>query len=128
MDLQKQAELISISHKLDSVAEGLLKIINETSLNDEEKEDFEWVGNLVGQIDEKSKHYEKYPELSVLATELRPEFYEKPIGGYLNKVYTTLKSKGENIPLSKRELNQSYTDFLVISSKILRASFPQGNI
>lgn len=44
-------------------------------------EAFEWAGKLIAQM----QGYEKHPKLSVLATELKPEFYGAFCPGYLEK-------------------------------------------
>ena len=126
-NLQKQAEIISINHKLNSVAEGLLKLIEEKPLEKKDRENLKWAGKLIGEINWDSEYYGKHQESSTIATTLRTEFIDYSVED-LTKFYKTFISKGTETKLSKRELNQFYIKFTLMSSKILRKSFRQPNI
>lgn len=127
-NLGKDMESLSISTKLQSIATGLQKIINHQPIKKDDKEKFEWGANLLGQIDWESKHYGKHPELSVIATELRPEFYDIFNTEYLERIYQTLKSQGKKVLLSKEELMKTYKGFALIATNVLYSSHPMGQI
>lgn len=73
--LQDEVELLSVSSRLQLVADGLKKIINGQQPEKTEMEYFSWAGDLTGEMDWNSKQYQKHPELCVIATILRPKFY-----------------------------------------------------
>ncbi|MBU1129514.1 MAG: hypothetical protein KJ949_02700 [Nanoarchaeota archaeon] len=127
INLQEEVKLFCASSKFQSISTGLGKIIEGQKINKEEKEIFEEVGNLFGQIDLDSKYYMKeHPELCVIATELRPEFYKTLLNlkipfnqNFSERIYNTLKSYGKNMQLKREELNQMYKLFETMSTNII---------
>jgi len=117
-----------ISSKLRTIATGLLKIITEQPIDEIETKNFEWGANLIGQVDWDSEHYGKHPELSVIATKLRPDVFKIFNAIPFEGIYQTLKSQGEKVPLSKEELMQTYEGFMLIATNILYSSHPMGQI
>ena len=116
-NLQDEAELFSASVRLQSVAIGLNKIIDGQQIEGREQENFEWAGNLVGQMDWNSKHYHQreHPELCVMATRLRPRFYDALLrlripfdAKFSEGLYDTLKSYGKKVQLGTEKLRQAH--------------------
>ena len=83
---------------------------------------------MIKKLDWDSKHYGKHPELSIIATELRPEFYDIFNTEYLDRIYQTLKSQGKKVPLSKEELMQAYEGFALMATNVLYSSHPMGQV
>jgi len=114
-ELEDISELFSASCKLQSVADGLQKIIYQQKVGEDETKNLEWAGNLIGQLDFNSKYYSKeHPELCVIATKLRPLFYRTllklkiPLKTKFSEgIYETLKSYGRKVNLSGEELGQT---------------------
>jgi hypothetical protein len=135
-DMQVRSELFLHHQKLRTVSDGLSKLINGRHLTAFERNIFDYMGNLFGQIDWKSEHYEKneHPELSVIATRLRPFFYEA-VGDrffqnskYLEGIYKTLKSGGEEKVLSQEELYKTQQIFELMIKNISLQAQPHFNI
>ena len=127
-DMRIEAELLSAASRLQTVATGLKKIIGGELLEDRERDGLDSFGDLFGEIDWRSKHYKRHenPELSAMATRLRPIFYGKIIelkvpldADYSERVYQTLKSAGRKVALSPPELVQVQQVFQLMSDKIL---------
>ncbi len=119
-DLQDIAELFCTSVRLQDAATGLKKIIDGQQISSRDAEDFEWAGNLLGRMDWNSEHYEKgeHPELSLIATDLRPTFYRTitmykiPFDAKFSEdFYETLKSYGKTVKLGRTELRQAHQIF-----------------
>ena len=117
-DFKEYTELFCASTRLQSVAIGLREIIE--GQENAERGNFEWGANMLGQMDWNSKHFLKRenPELCVIATELRPKFYETilKLGIPFNKsfserIYETLRSCGKRVQLRTEELKQAYQMF-----------------
>ncbi|HIH13294.1 MAG: hypothetical protein J4469_05130 [Candidatus Aenigmarchaeota archaeon] len=116
-NLQYEAELFAASSRLQSVATGLNAIIVGQQIDVGEQEHFEWAGSLMGQMDWHSDHYhqKEHPELGVIATRLRPNFYGTlcrlriPFNTTFSEgLYETLKSRGEKVKLGTEELIQAH--------------------
>ncbi len=122
-DLQKQAQDFSISSKLRNVAEGLEKLTKGELLEDTHLRSFEWTQKLIAQM----QGYEKHPELSVSATELRPQFYAIFGQGYLETIHKILEDYEKNTLLDG-ELIQMSKKFDEVSSNVLRTLHTIGNI
>lgn len=134
--LQDLAKLFEASSRFQTVASELLKIINNPELTCDESKTFDWVANLLGQIDWDSEPYkqETFTGLTVLATELRPLFYQSLVrldinSGrfFLDRVYDALKTYGKNCQLSANELNQAQQLFQCMATDIL-VQFSHPNI
>jgi hypothetical protein len=109
-DLLTKAELFATSAKLVTTFSCLEKMAGG-ELTDIEKEVLGWAGGMISGVDWDSPHYEKSDFSAVLATTLRPGFYDAfikmkllPNRNFLNRLYNTLESKGEKQELSEREL------------------------
>ena len=127
-DMKDEVELLSASSRLQTVATGLKKLIDKELLENTERDELTRLGELFGQIDWDSEHHKRneHPELSVIATQLRPTFYRKltelkvPFDkDYSERVYQTLKSAGRKISLSPHELVQVQQVFQLMSYEIL---------
>jgi hypothetical protein len=120
MDLQEcfqnRARLFDVSSRLQSVATGMRKMAFRQSFNLAETINFPWVGDLIGQLDWNSDHYNKeHPELTITATSLRPKFYSaiknlkiRFDARFSECLYQALKSYGEINFLRDKELRQAY--------------------
>ena len=115
-NLQDDAELFAASVRLQSVATGLNGLLDGKTVDERDIESFGWAGNLVGQMDLNSEHYRKseHPELTVIATRLRPRFYGALLKhavlygpSFSDGVYETLVSFGRNVRLNTKELGQA---------------------
>jgi len=139
-DVQREGKLLSISTRLQSVAIGLNKIIDGQQIETSETENFEWAGNLFGQMDLDSEHYRRreHPELCVIATELRPKLYEAILkfkipfdAKFSEGLYETLKSYGRKVQLKTDRLRQACQIFQSMGNDILtgiQCSYKMGQI
>ena len=102
--LEGWGKLFEAGVKLQDVARGLKKIIACEDLTLSEEKTMSWAGDLLGQIDWNSEHYNKEGSsgIVVLATQLRPSFYLRlhelriPFDDeYFNRAHLTLKSLGK---------------------------------
>lgn len=128
INLQDKAELFSASVRLQSVATGLQRIIDRQQMEERATENFKWMGNLVGQMDWDSQHYHQreHPELCLIATKLRPRFYEALLrfripfdAKFSEGIYETLKSYGGKVQLEVEELRQAHQIFESMATDIL---------
>jgi hypothetical protein len=128
MDLREEAGLFVASSRLQSVADGLKKIIDGWQIELSETGNFDWVRDLTGQLDWNSDYYGRgeHLELFVMATRLRPIFYEAlfkfrvPFGERFSEgVYETLKSYGRNVQLSREGLKQACDVYQEMATSIL---------
>lgn len=126
--LQEWSKFFVISSRLESVARGLQKIIDGQKIDESESRNFAWVGDLIGQMDDKSKYYnpEEHPELSVIATQLAPKFYGALIRfdlpynkDFSKRLSKTLKSYGKEVKLGKKELIKAQQVYQEMAESIL---------
>ena len=91
--------------------------INQQEIDESETKNFEWAANLVSEMDWNSTHYHnrEHQELCVIATRLRPNFYETlrrlrvPFDAEFSEgIYEILKSSGKKIQLKIEEFEQAY--------------------
>ena len=122
-DLQKQALDFSVSHKLRNIAESLEKLAGGEDLNESDLGNFKWGKELIAQI----KSYEPHPELSVLATELKPRFYRLFGINQLGIVYNILTNYKQQNP-SAEALIQISNGFQELSTQKLRELQPTSQI
>jgi hypothetical protein len=128
-NMKREKEFFSSSIKLQAVATGLKKLLDGNPLDPFEIKGFDYMGDLFGELDWESRHYKKeeHPELSAIATELRPFFYKailvKKINfvpGYSRRIYQNLKSAGEEKSLSYEEIFQVQGIFQFMADNALR--------
>jgi hypothetical protein len=123
-NLRYEAELFLASSRLQSVASGLKKIIDGKEVND--SKNFCWAGDLTARMDFNSKYFQEKEELCVIATRLRPKFYEAILkfeipfdSNFSDNLYETLNSGCNRIELKDNELRQAYQLYQGIASSIL---------
>lgn len=127
-DMVYEAEIPAACSRLQTVASGLQKLITGEKLEGGEEAELNRFADLFGEVDWRSEHYKRHehPELSVMATRLRPLFYSKLIEleipcdrAYSERIYQTLKSAGRKIAVSPQELPQVQKLFQSMSDEIL---------
>ncbi|MGD9275656.1 MAG: hypothetical protein PVJ67_00625 [Candidatus Pacearchaeota archaeon] len=120
-------EKLVLSMKLKSVAQGLSNLINSRELTKENSENFSWAKKLIAQMDFHSEKYatEETRELSITATELRPNFISQlsKYGLTYEELDKTLNPNYKFLPT----LNSAYRIFNKISSEV-HNEIPMGNI
>jgi hypothetical protein len=128
------AKLFSAGVKLQTVATGLKKIIENINLNSSEKKAMTWAKSLLEQMAWHLEDYEKQKnfKMVVLATHLRPGFYHELFklripfdNNYSKRAYQTLQTFGET-GLEAREMTKFQNLFQQMSNSIL--GFLQRNI
>lgn len=136
----KEGEYFAASLGLSNIAAGLERIMHGQQIQKEEKESFGWGAGLLGEMDWHSKHYRKkeHPELCVIATELRSNFYkalqnlEIPFNRrFFEDVYQTLKSCGKKVMLNAGELKYAHRIFKSMADDTLtklQYAFGRGQI
>ncbi len=75
-DLNEHAKLFEISIRLSSAHQGLQRLIREGEVDASDKNYLQWVGKLWGQMDWDSPNYRSDESMAVIATELRPYFFD----------------------------------------------------
>lgn len=103
VEMERERDILALSSKLKTAATGLKKLLNGEELVDYEKREIAYAADLLGQIDWDSKQYRghMHPELSVIATRLRPMFFKRFVeagipsrGGYYDRLCDVLRSSG----------------------------------
>lgn len=122
IDLLDEATLFAVSVRLQSVASDLKKIIDG---QEAEIKHFEWTGSLVSQMDWNSKYHNRNPELCVIATKLRSQFYStlsrygiSSRDQFSDRLYEILKSPTDIQPEDKN-LELAYNIIRSMATKIL---------
>jgi len=138
-EIFEEPELFVASTKLQyavDILEGLSKN-RKLMPNEKEKEHLRWCGNLIEQVDwnsdafrNRKEHEEnaRFCDMCCIATSVRPYFYRELIRirnpsllerGFLDRLYFTLKSGGEEIMLTTEELTQARGLIQGISKRLL---------
>jgi hypothetical protein len=127
MDLDEYAETFVISTRMQEVARALDSIMGGKTLETRPAV-LDWVAEVTGQIDFDAPINNPgiSPEIKVVATRLRPLFFELlsqlriPNGSaFLGQTYKTLKSYGARVVLSREELMQARELYGVIGQNLL---------
>lgn len=138
-NLKEQSKIMVLISDFSSVAESLENILRgDNPQTMREKEILRTTGDLFRHIDWGSEDYcspNSNPRLVVLATELRPLFYEhmKSLGIYLGDrryfegVYNLLNSSGQENSFDSERLGKTIELFRSVT-KSLRCKLSPGNI
>jgi hypothetical protein len=123
-------ELYILGNKFRRIARALNTIGHGKSLESADREylheDFEYICNLIAEIDFESKSYkrEKHPELASEARQIYPFLYQALIEtqnemevGFTEKIYRVLKSKDCKADLSPEYLSRISDVLLFMSVK-----------
>ncbi len=126
MDQRERTELYLTSIKLSTVSIGLENLIRKKGLNEHERLSFEKFSSLLCKLDYDSPYQNRSTASVVLATSIRPYFYEALMEQrgwsdrqFLDKFYLTLESKGEEPLLSRKELESASKLCYLMCRKIL---------
>lgn len=124
--LQDDAELFMASARFQSVASGLKKIIDGQKIEGTEAEHLSWTGDLTGRMDWISQQGSEHPELSVLATRLRPTYYSALLrvgvpysDTFSQRLHETLQSGGRDNHLNTEELARAHLVYQEMATCIL---------
>ena len=123
-DLPEFARLFVTSARLTNVQEGLQKLMRNEPLDAHENESLGWAEDLWGQLDWDSPSYKSRVDMCVMATTLRPYFFQALIREgvpysqeALDKIGSSLQPR-ENKPLSSSELGLASRIFGYIGNSV----------
>ena len=126
-DLRRSSELFDVSLRLQSVANGLGRMIDGLNIQGHGDENFGWGAYLLGQMDTSSEHYARREHLGmlVLETSLKPYFYKALQNARVEfnselskKVYETLQFPDRN-SLNMEELQKVKQIFELMGRYVL---------
>lgn len=110
-DLIQEADLFSVSVRLQTASSTLGKIVEEEDLDEAQTENLELMGSLIRAIDWNRKPYEAGEFSQVTATSVRPYFYRAfteigypPTRDFLDRIYITLQSGFQDRRLTNHEI------------------------
>lgn len=75
-DLNGHAKLFETSVRLSSARQGLQRLIREGEIDANDRRELQWAGKLWGQMDWDSPSYRSDESMAVIATILRPYFFD----------------------------------------------------